>query len=97
MTQGLTEHDLHALATLLDGFGMTVALAGTDGRIQPLATPGASLVQPVPRQGSRVASMTLSDGRRLVLNERDRAPERRPSGATLHGHGVGAEIGRAHV
>ena len=91
MTQGLTEHDLHALATLLDGFGMTVALAGTDGRIQPLATPGASSVQPVPRQGSRVASMTLSDGRRLVLNERDRAPERRPSGATLHGHGVGAD------
>ena len=85
MTQGLTEADLHALATLLDGFGMTVALAGTDGRIQPLATPGASSVQPVPRQGSRVASMTLADGRRLVLNERDRAPERRPSGAALHG------------
>ena len=85
MTQGLTEADLHALATLLDGFGMTVALAGTDGRIQPLATPGASSVQPVPRQGSRVASMTLTDGRRLVLNERDRAPERRPGGAVLHG------------
>ena len=85
MTQGLTAADLRALATLLDGFGMTVAFAGADGRIQPLATPGGSLVQPVPRQGSRVASMTLADGRRLVLNERDRAPERRPGGATLYG------------
>ena len=96
MTQGLTAADLRALATLLDGFGMTVAFAGADGRIQPLATPGGSLVQPVPRQGSRVASMTLADGRRLVLNERDRAPERRPGGASLHGPVGSAAQSAAH-
>ena len=78
LTQGLTEAELRALASLLDGFGMALGLAGADGRVQPLAIAGATPTQPVPRHGSRIASMTLADGRRLVLNERDRAPERRP-------------------
>ena len=77
MTQGLTEADLRGLASLLDAFGMSIGLAGADGRVQPLATAGATPALPVPRHGSRIASMTLADGRRLVLNERDRAPERR--------------------
>ncbi len=79
MTQGLNEADLRGLASLLDGFGMAIGLAGADGRVQPLAIAGATPALPLPRHGSRIASMTMTDGRRLVLNERDRAPERRAS------------------
>ena len=76
---GLTEPDLRALATLLDSFGLGLGLAGSDGRVQPLVAPGSAAAPPAPRQGSRLGSMTLADGRRLVLSERDKAPERAPT------------------
>ena len=72
----LTEADTLALATMLDGFGVTLSLAGADGRVQPLVDPGSAGTAPAPLHGSRVASMTLADGQRLVLTERDRAPAR---------------------
>lgn len=72
----LTDADTLALATMLDGFGVTLSLAGADGRVQPLVQPGSACAAPAPRHGSRVASMSLGDGQRLVLTERDRAPAR---------------------
>ena len=61
---------------MLDCFGVTLSLAGTHGRVQPLVPPGSAGAAPAPLHGSRVASMTLADGQRLVLTERDRAPAR---------------------
>ena len=72
----LTKADTLALAMMLDGFGVTLSLAGTDGRVQPLVEPGSASAAPAPLHGSRVASMNLGDGQRLVLTERDRAPAR---------------------
>ena len=72
----LAEADTLALAKMLDGFGVTLSLAGADGRVQPLVLPGSAGAAPAPLHGSRVASMTLGDGQRLVLTERDRAPAR---------------------
>ena len=77
MTQSMTEADIQALAVALDGFGISLGLAGQDGRVVPLLTPGSiPAAAPAPRHGSRVASLTLGDGRRLVVTERDRSPER---------------------
>ena len=76
LTPGLTEADLLALATLLDGFDLGLGQAGADGRVHPLVAPGSAGARPAPRQGSRLASMTLADGRRLVLSEPDRSPHR---------------------
>ena len=57
--QGLSETDLRALATLLEGFGVSLGLAGDDRRVQP-------------RGGApRLASMVLADGRRLVVSGRE--------------------------
>ena len=72
----LTAADTLALARMLDGFGVTLSLAGTDGRVQPLVQPGSTGAAPAPLHGSRVASMSLGDGQRLALTERDRAPAR---------------------
>ena len=72
----LTAADTLALARMLDGFGVTLSLAGADGRVQPLVQPGSAGAAPTPLHGSRVAAMTLGDGQRLVLTERDRAPAR---------------------
>jgi diguanylate cyclase (GGDEF)-like protein/PAS domain S-box-containing protein len=79
---GLTEADIRALATMLDGFGVALGLAGADGQVRALASPGPASTQTAPPHGSRVASMTLADGRRLVLSERDSAPARTPARPT---------------
>ena len=70
MTQGLSAADLRALATLLEGFGVSLSLAGGDGRAQPLVQPPAAPAVALSR-GPRVASLALTDGRRLVVAERD--------------------------
>ena len=68
MTQGLSEADLRALATLLDGFGVSLGLSGADRRIQPLVQgPAVDVAQ----RGPRIASLDLSDGRRLVVSGRE--------------------------
>jgi diguanylate cyclase (GGDEF)-like protein/PAS domain S-box-containing protein len=76
---GLSETEIGGLATLLDGFGVTLGLAGADGQVRTLARPGPVKLPPTPPHGSRVASMTLADGRRLVLSERDAKPARSPA------------------
>ena len=76
--------DIQALAAVLDGFGISLGLVGADNRVQPLVTPGSLQHLPAPRQGSRVATLTLADGRRLVVTERDRQPER-AAAASPHG------------
>ncbi len=86
----LTEADTLALATMLDGFGVTLSLAGADGRVQPLVDPGSAGTAPAPLHGSRVASMTLADGQRLVLTERDRAPARSADRSANHATGRSA-------
>ena len=69
MTQGLNATDLTALAGLLEGFGLSLALAGVDGgAAQPLAPSSRPAGEPAP--AARVASLPLGDGRRLVLSER---------------------------
>ncbi len=66
LTQGLSEADLRALATLLEGFGVSLGIAGDDRRVQPLATGLA------PNGGApRLASMVVADGRRLVVSGRE--------------------------
>lgn len=72
----LADTDTLALATMLDGFGVTLSLAGSDGRVLPLVAPGTAGAARAPLHGSRVASMTLGGGQRLVLTERDRTPAR---------------------
>lgn len=73
LTQGLSEADLRALATLLEGFGVSLGLAGEDRGVQALAAGFAA------SGGSpRLASMVLADGRRLVLSGRE---HRVPNGA----------------
>ena len=64
--QGLSETDLRALATLLEGFGVSLGLAGDDRRVQPLAA-GMAASGGAPR----LASMVLADGRRLVVSGRE--------------------------
>jgi diguanylate cyclase (GGDEF)-like protein/PAS domain S-box-containing protein len=66
LTQGLSETDLRALATLLEGFGVSLGLAGDDRRVQSLAAGFAA-------SGSapRLASMVMTDGRRLVVSGRE--------------------------
>ncbi|MBL8349275.1 MAG: GGDEF domain-containing protein [Burkholderiaceae bacterium] len=71
MTQGLIEADLRSLATLLADFGVTLALAGDGRQARPLADigpAGADAATP------RMASMRLSDGRRLVVSSREPRP-----------------------
>lgn len=77
MTQGLSEDDLRALANLLDGFGVSLALADAAGRLQPLleGVPADALAR-----APRVASMRLDDGRRLVVSGRDPRPPAAPPG-----------------
>ena len=70
--------DIQSLAVVLDSFGITLGLVGQDNRVQPLVTPGSLQHAPAPRHGSRVATLTLPDGRRLVVTERDRSPDRSP-------------------
>ena len=83
MTQSMTGADIQALARALDGFGITLSFAGADGRVAPLLAPGSiPPAPPAPRHGSRVASLTLGDGRRLVVTERDRSPDRAPGSST---------------
>ena len=64
--QGLSETDLRALATLLEGFGVSLGLAGDDRRVQPLAA-GMAASGGAPR----LASMVLADGRQLVVSGRE--------------------------
>ncbi len=73
LTQGLSEADLRALATLLEGFGVSLGLAGEDRGVQALAS-GFAAGGGAPR----LASMVLADGRRLVVSGRE---HRVPSGA----------------
>ena len=68
--------DLQSLARLLDGFGVSLGLVGDDNRVQALVPAGSLVHAPAPRHGSRVATLRLADGRRLVVTERDRRPER---------------------
>jgi diguanylate cyclase (GGDEF)-like protein/PAS domain S-box-containing protein len=68
LTQGLSEADLRALATLLDGFGVSLGLADADGRAQPMG-PGPSA--DASARAPRMASMRLADGRRLVVSGHD--------------------------
>ena len=73
LTQGLSEADLRALATLLEGFGVSLGVAGDDRRVQPLA---AGML---PSGGApRLASMVMANGRRLVVSGRE---HRVPTGA----------------
>ena len=90
---GFGDADITALARLLDSFGVTLGLASSDGRVKVYVEPGSCPALPAPRHGSRVGSVTLADGRRLVLTERDRAPARAPSqaGDTLAGMAAGAD------
>ena len=99
ITSGFGDADITALARLLDGFGVTLGLASSDGRVKVYVEPGSSLALPAPRHGSRVGSVTLADGRRLVLTERDRAPARAPGQpgdgpASLAGMAAGADHSR---
>jgi len=75
LTQGLSAADLRALAGLLEGFGVSLGLADQDGRVAPLVQAPA----PAAPRGTRIASTLLTDGRRLVVAERDR---RHPAEAT---------------
>ena len=76
MSQLVEGMDLQALAAVLDSFGISLGLVGGDNRVQPLVAPGSLQHPPAPRHGSRVATLTLPDGRRLVVTEPDRRPER---------------------
>ncbi len=82
MTQGLTHSDIQALATLLQGFDLSLGFADAHGQMTPLVpTGGAPLAlaiqAPMPRVGQRVASMTLSNGQRLMVSPRpaERSPK----------------------
>ena len=68
MTQGLSEADLRALATLLDGFGVALSLSEGDGQVQPLVQ---GMLPVTAARSPRMASLSLSDGRRLVVSGRD--------------------------
>ena len=92
--------DIQALAAVLDSFGISLGLVGGDNRVQPLVAPGSLQHPPAPRHGSRVATLNLPDGRRLVVTERDRRPERaavpgpRPADATpADAPGAGPDTG----
>lgn len=76
MSEVVKEVDIQALAAVLDSFGISLGLVGSDNRVQPLVAPGSLQHPPAPRHGSRVATLHLADGRRLVVTERDRRPER---------------------
>ena len=76
MSQVVKGVDIQALAGVLDGFGISLGLVGADNRVQPLVAAGSLQHPPAPRHGSRVATLNLPDGRRLVVTERDRRPER---------------------
>ena len=81
MSQVVKGVDLQSLAAALDGFGISLGMVGSDNRVQALVEPGSLAHPPAPRHGSRVATLTLADGRRLVVTERDRRPERAPTAA----------------
>ena len=89
---GFGDADITALARLLDAFGVTLGLASSDGRVKVYVEAGSTPALAAPRHGSRVGSVTLADGRRLVLTERDRAPARAASQAVdgLAGMAAGA-------
>ena len=80
MTDVVKGVDIQSLAAVLDGFGISLGLVGSDNRVQPLVAPGSLQHAPAPRHGSRVATLNLPDGRRLVVTERDRSPERARGG-----------------
>ena len=76
MTKGLSETDLQMLASVLDGFGVSLGLSDDAGQLRPLA-PEASAAQAgepggAPPPSSQMASMRLTDGRLLVFKRRDR-------------------------
>jgi diguanylate cyclase (GGDEF)-like protein/PAS domain S-box-containing protein len=68
LSQGLSEAELQALASLLEGFGVSLGLAGAQRTLQPLAQ-GSPVA--VVQRGPRVASLVLADGRRLVVSGRE--------------------------
>ena len=76
MSEGLSEADLLTLASVLDGFGVSLRLATGSGQLQSLTLeaggePGRGAAgQPPP--SSQMASMRLADGRLLVFQRRDR-------------------------
>ncbi len=76
MSEVVNGVDIQSLAQLLDGFGVSLGVVGADNRVQALVPAGSLVHAPAPRHGSRVATMRLADGRRLVVTERDRRPER---------------------
>jgi diguanylate cyclase (GGDEF)-like protein/PAS domain S-box-containing protein len=67
----LSEADLQALASLLDGFGVSLGLADAEGRVQPLHQGEPSEVAP---RAPRMASMRLDSGRLLVVSGPDPRP-----------------------
>ena len=77
MTQGLSEADLRALATLLDGFGVTLSLSEGDGQVQPsvqigaepgreqwlnLSFPSSVLVENKPGAGGTIGANQVAKG-----------------------------------
>jgi diguanylate cyclase (GGDEF)-like protein/PAS domain S-box-containing protein len=88
VTHGLSATDLQTLASLLDGFGLTLGLTGPDGQVQALAALGANGLAAAPSI-PRTASMRLADGRRLVLSTKaapeQRGPSHLPAGQLLDG------------
>ncbi len=76
MSEGLSEADLQTLASLLDGFGVSLGLATGSGQVRPLALEAGSEPERnaagVLPPSSQMASMRLADGRLLVFQRRDR-------------------------
>lgn len=73
---GLNEADLHALARLLGGFGMSVSLADAGG-----GPPAVLAGTPLPQPGGPGATLALSDGRQLHLRLRAGVPAPAPMAA----------------
>ena len=76
MTKGLSEADLQLMASVLDGFGVSLGLADDHGQLRPLAAETSAALTcdggGAPPPSSQMASMRLADGRLLVFKRRDR-------------------------
>ena len=76
MTKGLSEADLQMLASVLDGFGVSLGLSDDAGQLRPLALEASPAQAGEPCDAlppsSQMASMRLADGRLLVFKRRDR-------------------------
>jgi len=76
LTKGLSEADLQMLASVLDGFGVSLGLSDDAGQLRPLALEASPAQAGEPCDAlppsSQMASMRLADGRLLVFKRRDR-------------------------